>query len=64
VAETFLQGSSVNGVARCDEINPNVLFSWRKRFRSSGLRRSRITRALRRSALDREAEARSLWLSL
>ncbi len=34
VAETYLPGSSVNGVARRHEINPSMLFSWRKRFRS------------------------------
>jgi transposase len=34
VAETFLPGSSVNGVARRHEINTNMLFSWRKRFRT------------------------------
>ena len=34
VAETFLPGSSVNGVARRHEINPNMLFAWRKEFRA------------------------------
>jgi transposase len=34
VAETFLPGSSVNGVARRHELNPSMLFSWRKRFRA------------------------------
>jgi transposase len=34
VAETFLPGSSVNGVARRHEINASMLFSWRKRFRA------------------------------
>ena len=33
VAETFLPGSSVNGVARRHSINANMLFSWRKRLR-------------------------------
>jgi transposase len=34
VAETFLPGSSVTGVARRHEINPSMLFCWRKRFRA------------------------------
>lgn len=34
VAETFLPGNSVNGVARRHQINPGMLFTWRKRFRN------------------------------
>jgi transposase len=33
VAETFLPGNSVNGVARRHQIRPGMLFNWRKRFR-------------------------------
>jgi transposase len=33
VAETFLPGNSVNGVARRHEISAGMLFNWRKRFR-------------------------------
>jgi transposase len=35
VAETFLPGNSVNGVARRHQISPtpSMLFNWRKRFR-------------------------------
>jgi transposase len=32
VAETFLPGNSVNGVARRHQISPGMLFTWRKRF--------------------------------
>ena len=34
VAKTFLPGGSVNGVARRHDINPSMLFSWRKRFQA------------------------------
>ena len=34
VAETFLPGGSVTAVARRHEINPSMLFTWRKRFRA------------------------------
>ena len=34
VAETFLPGNSVNGVARRHQISPGMLFNWRKRFRN------------------------------
>jgi len=34
VAETFVPGRSVNGVARRHEINPSMLFSWRKRLQA------------------------------
>jgi len=30
VAETYVEGETVNGVARRHKINPNMLFSWRK----------------------------------
>lgn len=33
VAETFLPGNSVNGVARRHQISAGMLFGWRKRFR-------------------------------
>lgn len=33
VAETFLPGNSVNGVARRHQISSGMLFNWRKRFR-------------------------------
>jgi transposase len=35
VAETFLPGNSVNGVARRHEISSGMLFNWRKRFRDA-----------------------------
>jgi transposase len=34
VAETFLPGNSVNGVARRHQISAGMLFNWRKRFRN------------------------------
>jgi len=34
VAETFLPGASVTAVARRHEMNPSMLFTWRKRFRA------------------------------
>jgi transposase len=34
VAETFLPGNSVNGVARRHQLSPGMLFNWRKRFRN------------------------------
>jgi transposase len=33
VAETFLPGNSVNGVAQRHQISAGMLFNWRKRFR-------------------------------
>jgi transposase len=34
VAETFMPGSSVNGVAKRYDVSPSVLFLWRKQFRT------------------------------
>ncbi len=33
VAETMVEGESVSSVARRHGVNPNMLFTWRKRFR-------------------------------
>ena len=33
VAETFAEGSTVNGVARRHRVNPSMLFVWRKQYR-------------------------------
>jgi transposase len=35
VAETYVEGETVNGVARRHKINPNMLFSWRKQYREA-----------------------------
>lgn len=35
VAETFVDGETVNGVARRHNINPNMLFGWRKQYREA-----------------------------
>ena len=35
VAETFVDGETVNGVARRHKINPNMLFGWRKQYREA-----------------------------
>jgi transposase len=35
VAETYVEGETVNGVARRHNINPNMLFSWRKQYREA-----------------------------
>ena len=35
VAETFVDGETVNGVARRHNINPNMLFSWREQYREA-----------------------------
>ena len=33
VAETFVEGATVNAVARRHRINPSMLFTWRKQYR-------------------------------
>jgi transposase len=35
VAETFVDGETVNGVARRHNINPSMLFSWRRQYREA-----------------------------
>ena len=35
VAETFVDGATVNSVARRHNINPSMLFGWRKQYREA-----------------------------
>jgi transposase-like protein len=36
VAETVVDGATVNSVARRHNINPSMLFGWRKQYREAG----------------------------
>jgi transposase len=35
IAETFVEGETVHGVARRHNINPSMLFSWRRQYRAA-----------------------------